>query len=280
MPAIESGVVLLASLSVVAPLTTPKAPLPVPPGATRAGHALSPPLPARFTPEPFLASTEDLLCVGAHFVDSRSLHSSQRRRDHRLARAALSNLLPNIPSTRQPPQLPPVVPIAATAAAPLQTVAGNAARPADLASLTPANFLASAEDLLCVLVHMAGCGNPHSPRYRRDHRLAQAAVSSLLPNIPAIRQAPLPSPVVPVAAPPSAPQPAVSSNAARTFGRRIPGGAEDGVSRVPRRQFCKCGACKWCLDNARWDRIFNEKFDDPAYYGLVVSHHSTLAKAR
>lgn len=29
---------------------------------------------------------------------------------------------------------------------------------------------------------------------------------------------------------------------------------------------CKCGACERCLDNARWDRIFREKFEDPDYY--------------
>jgi hypothetical protein len=29
---------------------------------------------------------------------------------------------------------------------------------------------------------------------------------------------------------------------------------------------CKCGVCPACLDNARWDRIFNEKFADPNYY--------------
>ena len=32
----------------------------------------------------------------------------------------------------------------------------------------------------------------------------------------------------------------------------------------PRR--CQCGACAPCLDNARWERIFREKFADPTYY--------------
>jgi hypothetical protein len=44
--------------------------------------------------------------------------------------------------------------------------------------------------------------------------------------------------------------------------------ALDTSSRVkvstPRR--CKCGTCAFCLDNARWDRIFQEKFADPDYY--------------
>jgi hypothetical protein len=30
--------------------------------------------------------------------------------------------------------------------------------------------------------------------------------------------------------------------------------------------YCKCGTCARCLDNAKWDRIFNEKFGDPDYY--------------
>jgi hypothetical protein len=33
-----------------------------------------------------------------------------------------------------------------------------------------------------------------------------------------------------------------------------------------RRQGCHCGACHSCTENARWERIFNEKFADPTYY--------------
>jgi hypothetical protein len=33
-----------------------------------------------------------------------------------------------------------------------------------------------------------------------------------------------------------------------------------------RRRLCKCGHCRQCLDNARWERIFAEKFADPGYY--------------
>jgi len=29
---------------------------------------------------------------------------------------------------------------------------------------------------------------------------------------------------------------------------------------------CKCGICQRCQENARWDRIFQEKFADPDYY--------------
>jgi hypothetical protein len=29
---------------------------------------------------------------------------------------------------------------------------------------------------------------------------------------------------------------------------------------------CNCGTCVTCHDNARWERVFNEKFADPEYY--------------
>jgi len=37
-------------------------------------------------------------------------------------------------------------------------------------------------------------------------------------------------------------------------------------SRSTSQRRCKCGLCGPCRDNARWDRIFNEKFADPDYY--------------
>lgn len=39
-----------------------------------------------------------------------------------------------------------------------------------------------------------------------------------------------------------------------------------------RRLHCKCGHCRQCLDNARWERIFTEKFADPTYYTRSVIH--------
>ena|ERR1700761_1516929 len=46
------------------------------------------------------------------------------------------------------------------------------------------------------------------------------------------------------------------------------------------RPGCRCGSCSTCLDDARWDRIFNEKFADPTYYkGRMPSHASPLARA-
>ena len=35
---------------------------------------------------------------------------------------------------------------------------------------------------------------------------------------------------------------------------------------MERRPRCKCGTCTMCLDNARWEAIFNAKFADPDYY--------------
>jgi hypothetical protein len=29
---------------------------------------------------------------------------------------------------------------------------------------------------------------------------------------------------------------------------------------------CRCQQCAQCIDNARWERIFREKFADPLYY--------------
>jgi hypothetical protein len=48
--------------------------------------------------------------------------------------------------------------------------------------------------------------------------------------------------------------------------------AEDRVrpARKDRRMRCRCGHCRQCLDNARWERIFAEKFADPDYYTRSV----------
>jgi hypothetical protein len=52
-------------------------------------------------------------------------------------------------------------------------------------------------------------------------------------------------------------------------------------SRPPRKDRkvrCHCGLCKQCADNARWERIFREKFSDPNYYTWRgVQHVSPLA---
>lgn len=47
----------------------------------------------------------------------------------------------------------------------------------------------------------------------------------------------------------------------------------------PRRRSCKCGICNQCVEDARWERIFAEKFEDKDYYRRPVSPSfgSTLA---
>lgn len=47
--------------------------------------------------------------------------------------------------------------------------------------------------------------------------------------------------------------------------------------RTLRVRRCRCGECPRCVENARWDRIFNEKFADPEYYAAKpVRFGSTL----
>ncbi len=33
---------------------------------------------------------------------------------------------------------------------------------------------------------------------------------------------------------------------------------------------CECGTCPRCMENARWERIYQEKFADPDYYSRLV----------
>jgi len=59
-----------------------------------------------------------------------------------------------------------------------------------------------------------------------------------------------------------------------TPARRRHGAQQDAVRPASRdrRMRCKCGQCPQCLDNARWERIFAEKFADPDYYARRVTH--------
>jgi len=47
-----------------------------------------------------------------------------------------------------------------------------------------------------------------------------------------------------------------------------------------RRRSCRCGKCSSCKDNARWERIFQEKFADPEYYRqpLQIRYASPLSR--
>ena len=38
------------------------------------------------------------------------------------------------------------------------------------------------------------------------------------------------------------------------------------AARCPKIKRCRCGACPRCIEEARWERIFNERFADPNYY--------------
>jgi len=40
--------------------------------------------------------------------------------------------------------------------------------------------------------------------------------------------------------------------------------------RQGRQRRCECGECRACAENARWERIFVEKFADPNYYSALA----------
>ena len=48
--------------------------------------------------------------------------------------------------------------------------------------------------------------------------------------------------------------------------RQQPSNALPEIRPAARRRRCQCGQCPACLDNVRWQRIFDEKFADPDYY--------------
>jgi len=51
-----------------------------------------------------------------------------------------------------------------------------------------------------------------------------------------------------------------------------------GEPAVPICRTHRCGRCLRCLDEARWERIFLEKFADPTYYDeRLVKYSSPLA---
>lgn len=44
-----------------------------------------------------------------------------------------------------------------------------------------------------------------------------------------------------------------------------------------RSRRCQCGGCMKCVENARWERIFQERFADPEYYSRPrLRHDSSL----
>jgi len=67
--------------------------------------------------------------------------------------------------------------------------------------------------------------------------------------------------------------------AAHPQAQRPPTPARARIStRSSRRHRCHCGVCPACAENARWDKIFNEKFADPNYYkAQPIRHVSSLS---
>jgi hypothetical protein len=133
----------------------------------------------------------------------------------------------------------------------------------DTVSFTADHFLASPAEILGVLTHFAETSRRHSVQRRLDRQVVETALSVLLPETAEASLGPAhPSALVACTSAPPRRKTTIAKDAAG----------------VHRRQYCHCGRCKWCLDNARWERVFEEKFADPAYYGPIrVRHNSSLA---
>jgi hypothetical protein len=61
-------------------------------------------------------------------------------------------------------------------------------------------------------------------------------------------------------------------------GSMLPPRIAANLPRIPRRAMakrCLCGRCASCVDNARWERIFQEKFADPTYYSRQTVQRSS-----
>jgi|SRR5579862_1492175 len=143
---------------------------------------------------------------------------------------------------------------------------------------TPDAVLASNSDILGLLAQLSAPRKRRSSREWNDPEFAHEIMAGLLcrdvpagdpPTTPTVKSE-VPAQTCTARVERTAPPAAQSAaKAARTA---------EPVSRVRRHRRCQCGACNWCLDNARWERIFNEKFADPSYYGpLKIRHNSSLA---
>lgn len=42
-----------------------------------------------------------------------------------------------------------------------------------------------------------------------------------------------------------------------------------------RSRRCACGVCPVCIDNAKWERVFREKFEDSSYYFQPTFRHNS-----
>ena len=61
----------------------------------------------------------------------------------------------------------------------------------------------------------------------------------------------------------------------RRPGRETADGAPPAARPAKGQRQCRCGRCARCLDNARWEQIFQEKFADPDYYNRRWPHHGS-----
>ena len=104
---------------------------------------------------------------------------------------------------------------------------------------------------------------------RSGRRRAGRAESEVLPWRTGIQEKPVESPAPPVLRPIAAP---AVRRAEPEPPRRIVK-----ARRGPAR--CQCGQCRTCLENARWERIFQEKFASPDYYRheIRIRHSSPLS---
>src|SRR5450432_4161503 len=125
----------------------------------------------------------------------------------------------------------------------------------DIAGSIAEGFLASNADLMSVFTHLADPGDSHASRHRRGQWFAEAALLNLLPKVATIGQPPRTPPLVPVAVRTHPTARAAAAIAAQNPEPRIPA---ETAPFPQRRQYCQCGQCKWCLDNLRWDRVYNE----------------------
>jgi hypothetical protein len=58
--------------------------------------------------------------------------------------------------------------------------------------------------------------------------------------------------------------------------RRVPGDFTSRSARVYKSLGCSRGCtCRRCSDNARWERIFQEKFADPDYYSNPITRNGS-----
>jgi len=136
-------------------------------------------------------------------------------------------------------------------------------------------FLAPPADLVGLLAQFTAQPNRRSPRNRRDAQLAQDAYAHPFAGSEWPEHRPVPASSPSTLAPATDARLWLADKVPMAVHATITAEPKNIVSRIRRQQRCKCGSCQRCLDNARWDRIYNEKFADPAYYTTFQVHHNS-----